>query len=104
MPDLKQEEVQRYLERVLGAPVTVLEMVILGKDHQSKDVKGYGYGVPLRVDFQVNGQENRTAVLHTMTPGPFGHENMADRAQELLWEHHAFNHLPRHAVARCVRI
>ena len=31
-----------------------------------------------------------------MTPGPFGHEHMADRAQELLWENQAFNHLPRH--------
>lgn len=95
MPDLTREEVQRYLQSVLDAPVAVLNMVILG-DHQTKDVKGYGYGVPLRVDFQVNGHNCRSAVLHTMTPGPFGHEHMADRAQELLWEHQAFNRLPRH--------
>jgi hypothetical protein len=31
-----------------------------------------------------------------MSPGPFGHEHMPDRAQELLWEHRAFNILPRH--------
>jgi hypothetical protein len=71
-------------------------MAILGKAHNSKDVKGYGYGVPLKVDFQINGREQRAAVLHTMTPGPFGHEHMADRAQELLWENQAFNRLPRH--------
>lgn len=96
MPDLKQQDVQRYLQSVLSAPVTVLNMVILETDTCSKDVKAYGYGVPLKVEFQINGQEHRTAVLHSMTPGPFGHENMADRAQELLWEHQAFNRLPRH--------
>jgi hypothetical protein len=96
VPDLKKEEVQRYLQSVFGASVTVSAMSILGDFHQSKDVKGYGYGVPLRVDFQLNGLEHRVAVLHTMTPGPFGHEHMADRAQELLWEHRAFNRLPRH--------
>ena len=35
-------------------------------------------------------------MLHTISPGPFGHEHMADRAQELIWENQAFNHLPRH--------
>jgi hypothetical protein len=70
-------------------------MAILSRDHETGDLKCYGYGVPLRVDFQVN-DECRTAVLHTMTPGPFGHENMADRAQALLWDHQAFSRLPRH--------
>jgi len=96
VPDLKQEEVQRYLQCVLGVPVSVLNMAILGRDHESKDLKRYGYGIPLKVDFLVNGREYRIAVLHTMTPGPFGHEHMADRARELLWEHQAFNRLPRH--------
>jgi hypothetical protein len=95
LPDLTREKVQRYLHRVFDAPATVLDMVMLG-DHDAKDVKGHGYGVPLRVDFQISGHNRQTAVLHTMTPGPFGHEHMADRAQELLWEHQAFNHLPRH--------
>jgi hypothetical protein len=96
VPDLKREEVQRYLQSVLGAPATVLGMLILGSEASSKDVKGYGYGIPLRVEYQVNSQEHRTVVLHSMIPGPFGHEHMADRAQELLWEHQAFNRLPRH--------
>lgn len=96
MPDLKKEEVERYLESVLGAPVRVLQMTILGGGAQSRDVKGYGYGVPVKVDYRTAGGDCRTAVLHTMTPGPFGHEHMADRARELLWEHQAFNRLPRH--------
>jgi aminoglycoside phosphotransferase (APT) family kinase protein len=31
-----------------------------------------------------------------MSPGPFGHEHTADRAQALIWSHHAFSTLPRH--------
>jgi hypothetical protein len=70
-------------------------MSILGGGHPGEEIKGYGYGVPLKVEFQVAGA-CRTAVLHTMTPGAFGHEHMADRAQELIWEHHTFSRLPRH--------
>ncbi len=98
MPDLKPKEVERYLEFVTGSPVNVVKMTVLGGDRQSNDLKSYGYGVPLKVDFRVNG-ECRTAVLHTMTPGPFGHEHMADRAGELIWEYQAFNRLPRHVRA-----
>lgn len=96
MPDLKQNEIERYLQSLFGAPASVLNMTILGGDREHNDVKGYGYGIPLKVDFQIDRFERRTAVLHTMPPGPFGHEHMADRAKELLWEHHAFNRLPHH--------
>ena len=34
--------------------------------------------------------------MHTMSPGPFGHEHTADRAHTLIWSNHAFNRLPRH--------
>ena len=91
---MKPEAIERYLQEVLGAPVQVLGMEVLGEKHQ--DLKAYGYGVPLKVEFQMEGGGCRTAVLHTMSPGPFGHERMSDRAQELLWEHQAFNRLPRH--------
>lgn len=93
MPELRREEVQRYLQSVFGAPVTVSNIVILGSE---QEIKHYGYGIPLKVDYQASGQENRTVVLHSMAAGPFGHEEMPDRAQELLWAHQAFNRLPRH--------
>jgi len=86
-----------YLSSVLGTTVTVLGIARLGEVHAGTDPKGYGYGAPIRVDYQVTGQTaRRSAVLHTISPGQFGHEHMADRAQELLWEHQAFNQLPRH--------
>ncbi len=96
MPELKREEIERYLGSVFGAPVSVLNLVTLGVSSPGKDIKGYGYGTPVRVDYCVAGQQPRIAVLHTMTPGPFGHEHMSDRAQELLWENQAFNRLPCH--------
>ena len=96
MPDLKLEEVERYLRSVLGTPVTVLGLAALGGAHEAQDIKGHGYGTPVRVDYQMDGGERRMAVLHTMSPGASGHEHMADRAQELIWESQAFNRLPRH--------
>jgi hypothetical protein len=98
-----QEKIQAYLSGVFGHQVKVLGVSRLDhlstqalSDASSSEVKGYGYGVPLRIDYKIEGSDRRSAVLHTITPGPFGHEHMADRAQELLWEHSAFNTLPRH--------
>ena len=84
MPELKREEIERYLRGVFGTQVSVLNLVALGGSSPGKDIKGYGYGTPVRVDYCVAGQEPKIAVLHTITPGPFGHEHMADRAQELI--------------------
>ncbi|MGE5640065.1 MAG: phosphotransferase family protein, partial [Clostridia bacterium] len=60
--------------------------------------KGYGYGIPLRVDYELGGKA-RSAVIESVRPGPFGHEHRADRAQQLLWAHDAFGRLPRHAAS-----
>ena len=95
MSELKRESVEAYLQRLLGKPVTVAGFTRLGEAPEEKSVKGFGYGVPLQVHYNVAGQ-GHLAVLHTMSPGPFGHEHMSDRAQELLWEHAAFNRLPEH--------
>ena len=68
---------------------------VLGHEPGADPLKGYGYGVPVKVDYELDGRRH-ASVLETVTPGPFGHENMADRAQILLWSHAAFNQLPRH--------
>jgi hypothetical protein len=98
MPELKPEQLARYLSSLLGEQITVLGLAILGQPRQDKNnvIKGYGYGTPIRVDYETADHQRQRAVLHTMSPGPFGHEHMADRAQVLLWEHQAFNRLPRH--------
>lgn len=96
MPDLREETLGAYLESLFGSPVKIVGLAPLGEPIQSGALKGYGYGVPIDVRYEAAGRRRR-AVLETMSPGPFGHEEMADRAQAMLWEHAAFNRLPRHA-------
>jgi hypothetical protein len=71
-----------------------LNLKVLGEPGGS-DIKEYGYGTPVQIEYESDGKQQR-AVLHTVSPGPFGHEHMSDRAQMLLWDHCAFNRLPRH--------
>jgi aminoglycoside phosphotransferase (APT) family kinase protein len=90
------EALADYLGRVHGGAVGNVRMTPLGGGRQGD--KGYGYGVPLRLDYELDGRPQR-AVLETVRAGPFGHEHMADRAQNLLWAHHAFASLPRHVAS-----
>jgi len=87
------DAVAAYLRRVLGEPVAAVRITPLGGGRQGD--KGYGYGVPLRVDYERSGRPAR-GVIESVRPGPFGHEHMADRAQQLLWAHGAFSRLPKH--------
>jgi hypothetical protein len=87
-------ELQRYLKSLAGSSARIVNQVPLGKSG-NQDLKEYGYGTPVLIEYEADGK-HRKAVLHTIKPGPFGHEDMSDRAQSLLWEHGAFNRLPRH--------
>ena len=82
-----------YLQAVLRKPIDAVRVTPLGGGRQGD--KGYGYGIPLRVDYEAGGTPRR-AVIESVRPGPFGHDHMADRAQQLLWAHDAFGRLPRH--------
>lgn len=95
VPTLIRECVAHYLGQVVKEPLKVIAFCPLGGSPETTSIKAYGYGTPIRIDYAVDGQCH-TAVLHTLSPGPFGHEYMADRAQVLLWEYGAFNRLPRH--------
>ncbi len=92
-PQWQREAVERYLRSVLGNDVRVVDLRRLGEPEEGK---GFGYGIPIRVDFERAGGRRESAVLHTMGPGSFGHEHMSARARILLWSHQAFNRLPRH--------
>ena len=97
MLTLSNAGMERYLTEVFGKRAVVLRMTPLGEVAEENSVKMYGYGRPVRVDFQIADEPPRSAVFHTSAPNAFGHEHMADRARDLLWAHQAFNHLPRHA-------
>jgi hypothetical protein len=94
MADWSAPDLERYLRSIDGSCVRILNLKVLG-DTGERDLKGYGYGTPVLIDYEENGARRR-AVLHTVSAGPFGHEHMSDRAQMLLWDHSSFNRLPRH--------
>lgn len=95
MPPVSFDEVEGYLRRLFDRQVRILSLSEPGKQALSGDLKGFGYGTPLFIRFEVEGQE-RTVVLETMSPSSFGHDHFSDRAQAILWEHSSFNELPRH--------
>ncbi|HEX9021906.1 MAG TPA: phosphotransferase, partial [Nitrospirota bacterium] len=66
-----------------------------GKQAPGEGLKAFGYGSPLFLEYEVAG-ERKKAVLETMAASTFGHDHFSDRAQAILWEHSAFNNLPRH--------
>ena len=82
------------IKTLAGPSARIVNQTVLGKMGK-KELKSYGYGQPLLLEYEADNAR-RKAVLHTIKPGPFGHEHMADRAQSLLWDHSAFNTLPKH--------
>ena len=98
MPELKANDLEAYLSSLFQKPVTLTGLAPLGESPIDRSIKFGGYGIPMRLDYQL-AREHKTAVLHTMHPGPFGHEHMEDRAQVLLWEKRSFNKLPCHVRA-----
>lgn len=95
MPAITTEAVREYLERILRKPVRILSMGGHDRQELAGDLKAFGYGTPVFIEYESGGERN-LAVLETMSPSPFGHDHFSDRAQAVLWEHSAFNSLPRH--------
>lgn len=98
MPTLNIEILEQYLAPLSGGPVRVHGFAPLGEEPSARELKAFGYGAPLLVEYEAGGVRKR-AVLETQTATPFGHEHMADRAHGFLWDHQAFNRLPRHVRA-----
>lgn len=92
-----EEALRRYLSSLYGGEVEICGVWRLGceKAEGTKDLKGFGYGVPYVIEFRFMG-EVKKVVLESMRPGGFGHDFVSDRAQVLLWQHSAFNKLPKH--------
>jgi hypothetical protein len=97
---LSESALCEYLSSIYHADVELCRFWRLGSERSraSKDLKGFGYGVPYVVEFRVNNKV-RCVVLETMGSEGFGHDHFSDRAQILLWQHSAFNKLPRHVHA-----
>ena len=94
---LKMESLKDYLSRLYEADVEIESVTALRAKPEKleKELKGFGYGVPYLIEFSVK-EEKKSVVFETMRPEGFGHDHFSDRAQALLWQHSAFNKLPRH--------
>ena len=95
------EKVKAYLERTFGTPVNLISVKELGLESKSKqeeeqEIKGFGYGKPYFVKFERGDGELKEVVISSMKGDGFGHDHFSDRAQILIWQHHAFNTLPKH--------
>jgi len=98
MPPLTKQSLNRYLRSRFGPRASVVSFGPIGKESSKGLYKQYGYGAPVKITFRV-GRSLQSAVLETMSPGPFGHEHMADRAQAMLWDYHTYGLLARHVKA-----
>jgi len=74
MPAITIAAVQEYLQRLLGAPVRVLSLSEHGKQELAGDLKAFGYGTPLFLEYEAGGARKQ-AVLETMVPSSFGHDH-----------------------------
>lgn len=92
------EKVQKYLSEIHQKEIELKHMSKMGvepKKEGAKEIKGYGYGEPLLLEVEING-ESKKFVLHTVKPGKFGHQHPSDRAKMLFWAHQTYNDLPNH--------
>jgi len=92
-----RENLEAYLKSLYGKELSILSVRKLGETiPTAEDVKGFGYGSPLMVDYQLPGRRG-SCVLSTMREQHgFGHDHFSDRARILIWQNATFSHLPKH--------
>jgi hypothetical protein len=95
--DLKREKIEEYLRSLMGGDLKLENMRRMGETiPTNEDVKGFGYGSPLLVEY-TSGGEKGSAVISTMrVQYGFGHDHFSDRAQILIWQNATFGKLPKH--------
>jgi hypothetical protein len=100
-----EQEIKKYLNERFGAPVKIISVkekkfgLELGSESKTGEIKGFGYGKPYFVEFEteIKGKiERKEVVISSMKGNGFGHDHFSDRAQILIWQHHAFNKLEKH--------
>ena len=95
--NVRRESLEEYLKSIYGRNVVLKGIRKMGETVATEeDVKGFGYGSPLMVEYVKDGRE-RSAVLSTMrVQQGFGHDHFSDRAGILIWQNDTFARLPRH--------
>jgi hypothetical protein len=88
---------REYLSSLYGCDVEIRGVWRLGEEKAEgcRRFEGFRLWRPCVIEFSVKNEVKRV-VLETMRPEGFGHDFPSDRAQILLWQHSAFNKLPKH--------
>ena len=92
--ELQQDQVERYLQEAFGQGARLTGIGSIGSlDEQG--MKGFGYGKPVRILFEVDG-ERREAVLSSMRGDKYGHQFYWDRAAILMFQYETSAKLKHH--------
>ncbi len=103
--NLDRHVLASYLTKLLGEPVSVLQIQTLtGSATGAEAIKAFGYGKPLRIDYSLpddrqQPEKTNQVVLHQVTRNGFGREREADRVAEVWLNRSDFNRLPKHVRA-----
>jgi hypothetical protein len=62
----------------------------------SEDVKGFGYGSPLLLEYILSGRRGWVVLSTMRIQHGFGHDHFSDRARVLIWQNSVFNNLSKH--------
>lgn len=94
MIELKIKSIEAYLKRAFGDDARLVGAGSIGNlDEQG--MKGFGYGKPLLLQFEVGG-EMREAVLSVMKGDKYGHQFYWDRGAILMFQYETSARMERH--------
>ncbi|WP_319584975.1 phosphotransferase [uncultured Pseudodesulfovibrio sp.] len=94
MIELKVQAIETYLRRVYGDDARLLGAGDIG-NLDAQGMKGFGYGKPLLVRFEVGGAV-REAVFSVMKGDKYGHQFYWDRAAILMFQFETSARMERH--------
>ena len=95
--DLKKANLEAYLKGLYGRDLTLTSTRKMGETiPTTEDVKGFGYGSPLLVEYVAKGKKGSAVISSMQVQHGFGHDHFSDRARIMIWQNSAFNHLAKH--------
>ena len=94
MIELKIENVETYLKKVFGEGARLVGAGDIGSLSE-QGMKGFGYGKPLLLKFEVAGKI-KEAVLSVMKGDKYGHQFYWDRAAILMFQFETSSRMERH--------
>ena len=72
MPTVTTEAVREYLERLLGKPVRILSLGGHDKQELAGDLKAFGYGTPVFIEYESGGTSIARLSSRPCPPRPSG--------------------------------